>query len=94
MQLDIQKKDKQYEAEVDGKTVFISYIDAKGRIYLTHTEVPTGLEGRGLGGAIVKGVLEMVESEGKSLFPMCPFVASYIRRHPEWKRILAPGVNV
>lgn len=94
MQLDITKTEKQYEAEVEGKTAFISYIDAKGRIYLTHTEVPAGLEGKGIGSGLVSGVLSMIEEEGKVLFPLCPFVASYLRRHPEWKRVLAPGVNV
>ena len=94
MQLSIRQTEKQFEADVEGKLAFISYIDAKGKVFLTHTEVPAGLEGKGVGSGLVKGVLEMVEEQGKVIFPLCPFVAAYIKRHPEWRRLLAPGVNV
>lgn len=96
MDLKITRNDeaKEYQAEFERRKIYIEFIAAKGRIYLVHTEVPKGLEGKGLGSAIVKGTLELIEANGDALFPLCPFVASYIRRHPEWKRILAPGVNV
>lgn len=94
MQLEIRQTEKQFEAEVEGKLAFISYIDAKGKMVLTHTEVPQGLEGKGVGSALVKAVLEMIEAMDRKVWPLCPFVAAYMRRHPEWKRVLAPGVNV
>ena len=85
---------KRYEADYDGHTAFITYIKAKGKVYLTHTEVPKGLEGRGVGSALVKGVLAHLKENGHKLFPLCPFVAAYIRRHREWEEILAEGVHV
>ncbi|MEM7185063.1 MAG: GNAT family N-acetyltransferase [Bacteroidota bacterium] len=85
---------KRFEALVEGKTAFVDYIRAKDAVYLTHTEVPTGLEGRGVGSNLVKGVLELLEEEGVRIAPLCPFVAAYIKRHPEWKRVLAPNYNV
>lgn len=96
MDLKISRNDeaKEFQAEFEGHKIYIEFIAAKGRIYLVHTEVPKGLEGRGLGSAIVRGTLELIEANNNVLFPLCPFVASYIRRHPEWKKILAPGVNV
>lgn len=84
----------EYQAEYEGRKIFIEFKAAQGKVFLTHTEVPRGLEGRGLGSAIIKRTLELIEESGDSLFPLCPFVASYLRKHPEWKRILAPGVNV
>ena len=96
VQLDIRKNEskKQYEAEFEGHTVFISYIEARGKTFLTHTEVPTALEGRGVGSSLVAGVLQILEEEGTKLFPLCPFVASWLRRHPEKQSILAEGVHV
>jgi len=85
---------KRFEAEVEGHIAFIDYIAAKGKIFLTHTEVPSQLGGRGIGSALVKGVLEELEKGGDKLFPLCPFVAAYLRRHPEWQRLLADGVHV
>lgn len=85
---------KRFEATLEGKVAFVDYIRTKDAVYLTHTEVPRGLEGKGVGGGLVKAVLETLETEGSKIAPLCPFVASYIKRHPEWKRILAPNYNV
>ncbi|MFD0862650.1 (4Fe-4S)-binding protein [Sungkyunkwania multivorans] len=85
---------KRFEAEVKGKIAFIEYIRAKGSIYLTHTEVPIELEGNGVGSALVREVLTRIDRSGEKLAPLCPFVAAYMKRHPEWKKLLAEGYNV
>ena len=85
---------KRFETQVEGHTAIIEYIRAKDAIYLTHTEVPQALGGKGVGSALVKGVLEWLEKEDLKIAPLCPFVAAYMKRHPEWKRLLAKGYNV
>ena len=62
--------------------------------FLTHTEVPKSMEGKGLGSAIVKLALEDIEQKGLTLVPLCPFVALYLKRHPEWKRLVMKGINI
>ena len=88
------KKAKQYELHIDDLIPRIEYMKASDKIYLTHTEVPHGLEGKGVGGKLVKMVLEDIEQKKLKLVPLCPFVAAYIKRHPEWKRIVTEGVNI
>ena len=85
---------KRFETQVERHTAIIEYIRAKDTIYLTHTEVPQALGGKGVGSALVKGVLEWIEKEDLKIAPLCPFVAAYMKRHPEWKRLLAKGYNV
>ena len=86
---------KQYEIHVDNYIPRIEYIKAKGdKIYLTHTEVPPQLEGKGIGNALVKQVLEDIKIKGLTLMPLCPFVAMYIKRHPEWKSLVLKGINI
>ncbi|MEM9142717.1 MAG: GNAT family N-acetyltransferase [Bacteroidota bacterium] len=85
---------KQYEIHVDGRVPRIEYIKAQDKIYLTHTEVPKGLEGRGIGSSLVKLVLEDVAKKGLTLVPLCPFVALYLKRHPEWKKLVLKGINI
>ena len=85
---------KRFEAPIEGKIAFIEYIRAKDAIYLTHTEVPESLGGRGIGSALVKKVLQQIEGEGLLLAPLCPFVAGYLKKHPEWQRLLAKGYHV
>jgi len=88
------KEQKQYELEVEGFKAKIEYIEAKGNIYLTHTEVPKELGGKGIASIMVQKALEEVEKRNLKLFPLCPFVAAYIKKNHEWGRILANGVNI
>jgi hypothetical protein len=92
----VQNQDKRrFEMEVENHIAFIEYIINKDNImYLTHTEVPKALEGKGVGGSMVEKALNFVKDNGYTLAPLCPFVAAYLKRHPEWQSILAKGYNV
>ncbi|HMQ78444.1 MAG TPA: GNAT family N-acetyltransferase [Ignavibacteria bacterium] len=85
---------KQFELVIEGHTARIEYMIMASKIFLTHTEVPSELEGRGIGSIIVELALEEVEKRGLKLIPLCPFVGKYLTRHPEWKRILADDVRL
>ena len=65
-----------------------------GEIFLTHTEVPAGLGGRGIGSQLVEKTLQDIERQQLRLVPLCPFIAGYIHKHPEWRRIVLRGVHV
>jgi len=63
-------------------------------IYLTHTEVSTQIEGKGVGSALVKQGLQDIKEKNLTLVPLCPFVALYIKCHPEWKALVLKGINI
>lgn len=88
------KKDKQYEFHIDGFVPRIEYIKAQNQVYLTHTEVPRELEGKGVGSTLIKKVLEQIKQFDLTLVPMCPFVAMYIKDHPEWRSLVLKGINI
>jgi uncharacterized protein len=78
-----------YEIHLDGEIVGISaYIARPDRIIFTHTEVDEALEGQGLGSKLARGALEDVRAKGLRLTPRCPFIAAYIRRHPEYQDLV------
>jgi predicted GNAT family acetyltransferase len=78
-----------FELTVDGYRAFIDYKLRDDKIYLIHTEVPVELEGKGVASAIVEKAFNYIEEHGLKLVPLCVYVASYLKRHPEWARILA-----
>ena len=86
--------EKQYEFHIDRFILRMEYIKVPGKIFLTHTELPVELEGKGIGSALIKQVLEEIEKLDLVLIPMCPFVATYIKRHPEWKKLVLKGINI
>jgi predicted GNAT family acetyltransferase len=88
------KEKNRYEFHVGDYIPKIEYIKSNnGEIYLTHTEVPVDLEGRGIGSRLAEEVLKDIERQALRLVPLCPFVAGYIKKHPDWKRIVMRGVN-
>jgi predicted GNAT family acetyltransferase len=73
---------------------FVNYIKASQKLYITHTEVPPVLEGRGIASAMMRHILEWIDAEGLYLVPLCPFMAGYLQRHPQWQRLIAEGYSV
>lgn len=84
----------QYEFHLDGEIPRLEYIRTKDKIYLTHTEVPAALAGKGIGSALIGAALEDIERQELTLIPLCPFVALYLKRNPEWKRLVLKGINI
>ena len=79
-----------YELLLDGtRAGVIHYLPTRGAVVLVHTEVAPELEGKGLGGRLVAGALEDIRARGLRLVPVCPFVTSYLRRHPEYGDLVA-----
>ena len=66
-----------------------AYRRRNGRLALIHTEVDEALEGRGLGSRLVRAALDDAREQGLEVVPLCPFVASYIDRHPEYQDVVA-----
>lgn len=85
---------RQFELVIDQVKAKIEYDLQKDRIFLLHTEVPQALAGRGVGNAIVEKALQYIDANNLKLVPLCPFVAAFLKKHPDWKRLLAPGIQV
>jgi uncharacterized protein len=73
-----------YEAHLDGELAgILEYDVGPGRIDLIHTEVLPVHEGRGVGSALVRFALDDARRRGLGVIATCPYVRSYLRRHPE-----------
>jgi predicted GNAT family acetyltransferase len=79
---------QRFELETDGHTAYAYYQMAPGVITLRHTEVPPALGGRGVGSALVRGVLDEVRARGLKVIPKCPFVSAFMARHSEFNDLL------
>lgn len=84
------KEKNRYELKLDGHTAIAEYIlNKQGVLFFTHTEVPKEFEGEGVASKLMESAFADAEERGLKIAPICPFVKSYIQRHPEWKRLLA-----
>jgi predicted GNAT family acetyltransferase len=77
-----------YELEIDGHVAFVVYRRMSSFVILVHTEVPKGLGGRGVGSELARQVLETVRRDGLKVVPQCPFIAAWMKKHPEFNDLL------
>jgi predicted GNAT family acetyltransferase len=59
------------------------YADKGTRRTLIHTEIDPAFEGRGFGSRLAAAALADARRRGLTVVPECPFVISYLRRHPD-----------
>lgn len=78
-----------YEAWADGALVGVLVYQVDGdTVSLVHTEVDQRAEGRGVGSALARRALDDVRAAGRSAVPLCPFVHSWIGRHPQYAELV------
>lgn len=76
------------ELDINGEIAFIDYKKKDSKLLLTHTEVPAGLEGDGIGSALVEKTFRFAEEHDFKIVPVCSFVQAYLDKHVEWKKIV------
>ena len=73
-----------FEAQVGDDIARADYRLDGTTITFTHTELPAGQRGKGVGDALARGALDAARARGLRVVPVCPFMAAFIRRHPEY----------
>lgn len=73
-----------FEIEQDGHIAFLEYNLAGKVLQLIHTEVPNGLQGKGIGSELAQSALDWAREHGAKVDVLCEFVASYLKKHPEY----------
>jgi predicted GNAT family acetyltransferase len=79
---------KRFEAQLGTERAVAEYHLNNNIIIFTHTEVPEVMEGKGVAGRLIKTALDAARAEGYQVVPLCPFVAAYIRRHPDYRELV------
>lgn len=79
---------KRFEIEIEGHYAFINYKEDGHQITLVHTETDPKLSGKGTTTAVLEKILLYLKNNKLSFTPFCPFVFTYIKKHPEWKYLV------
>jgi len=78
-----------FEMVVEGERAFIDYQLRGDKIYLIHTEVPQALEGKGIASAMVQKAMHYMEDHHLKIVPLCTYVQHFLKRYPEWNKLVA-----
>lgn len=87
-QVQHEKNFHRFAVHLGEATALLAYKQEGDTLYLVHTEVPSQMEGKGIGGQLAKAGLEYARQNGLKVVARCPFVASYLQRHPEYNDLI------
>ena len=79
-----------FETTIEGETAFAEKL-LERTLVLTHTLVPESLSGNGIGSALTEAALGYALANGLKVYPSCPFIKAYIKKHPE--HLIEPSVR-
>ena len=81
---------RRFEVELEQYVAVLTYrmADDDKKIIFTHTGVPPALSGRGIASKMAIQALTYAREEELGVVPICPFVSSYISRHPEYQDLV------
>ena len=88
----VRAADGKYTIAVDGQTVgFAAVADRGDQRVFYHTEIEEQFGGRGLANILVEEALDATRADGKRVVAVCPMVAAFIKKHPEFSDIADPA---
>lgn len=78
-----------FSIAVEGQTAgFTEIVDHDGKRTFPHTEVDDAFEGRGLATILIGEALQQTRDAGLRIVPVCPMVAAYVKKHPEFDGVV------
>jgi uncharacterized protein len=77
-----------FEIEQDGHIAYLEYNLTGKVLQLIHSEVPQALRGRGVASELAKSALEWAREHDVKVDVICPSVAVYLEKHPEYSDLV------
>lgn len=79
-----------FELPVENEMAVVQYTREGDVFLLMHTEVPEQLEGKGIASTLVQKTMEYLDAHHFKMRPYCPYIHTFLKRHPEWDRLVSP----
>ncbi len=80
-----------FELMIDGELKsFATYSDRQGALVVPHVETLHRFRGNGHAEQLMDGVVENLRNTGRTIVPLCPYAARYLRDRPATHDLLAP----
>lgn len=83
-----QKEKNRFVLQINNQLAKVDYVIKDKKMYLTHSEVPIALRGKGIGKELVLQTFTLLTKEGYQAVAVCSYIKAIAQRSPEWKNII------
>ena len=77
--------EERFETWIDGHLSKLDYMQDGNTIVMTHVGVHPEHRGQGVAGKLTHVALEFAKEKSFRVIPMCPYIATYIRRNRQYE---------
>jgi hypothetical protein len=82
---------RRYELMIDNRIVSVAdYLLDGSTLTVPHVETDTAMRGKGMADRLMRGMLDDIRANERTIRPLCAFAADFIRQHPDDHELLAP----
>jgi hypothetical protein len=82
---------QRFELRDDGELVGVAtYVLDGSVVVVPHTEISPDRRGEGLGAVLVAGLLDQTRAAGRTVRPLCWYVAQFVGEHPDYADAIEP----
>lgn len=82
------KENNRYTLDINGELAKVEYQLRNGKMYLTHSEVPYNVRGKGIGKVLVEKTFEKLTEENFKAVAVCSYVKVVAKRSEKWSTII------
>ncbi len=77
-----------FVVRLGSKLAYLSYDRVRdGVLDYAHVYVPEDHRGQGIAAELARTAFEYARSEGIAVIPSCPYLTTYLKRHPEYEEL-------
>ena len=77
--------EERFETWIDGQLSKLDYMQDGNTIVMTHVGVYPEHRGQGVAGKLTQVALDYAKEKSFRVIPMCPYIATYIRRNRQYE---------
>ena len=84
----INEPEERFEVELNGDMAYIDYRWYNKKLILLYVFVPIEHRGKGVSNVLIQYALEYAMSKEVKINIYCPYIAKYVRMHPEYANLV------
>ncbi|OXG04534.1 N-acetyltransferase [Flavobacterium araucananum] len=85
---------RQFETIVPEGLLSVEYSFQEKKIFLTKINSPEGFENQALIDELLKNIMKIIIEKKFRLMPIHPKIVLFIKKNPQYKELLPPGIRI